>query len=230
MRKTALVMGTAATIDVPDLDEEQVIRAAFKCLRELDKRFSPYKKSSELAKYNRGELSEQTLSPEMKHVLHACRRWEEKTGGYFSAWYGGDCDPSGYVKGWAIAEAGKVIEKNGFSTFCISIGGDILARSDGKKKWKIAVQDPTDKNKLLDLLSISNGAAATSGNYERGKHIINPNTGKAADELLSVTVTGPDIVTADVLATAAFAIGKKGHKLVNSHRGYRALTVTGEVV
>ena len=223
-------MGTAVTIDVPDLKDSSAIEAAFKRLQEIDARFSPYKKDSELSKYNRGELSELNLSQEMKFILHACRKAEEKTYGYFSAWYGESCDPSGYVKGWAIAEAGKVLEEKGQRTYCIYVGGDILARSAGGKIWKIAIQEPRDKSKILNKLSIPNGAAATSGNYERGKHIINPKTGQKADELLSVTVTGPDIVTADVLATAAFAMGQKGAEFVNSQKGYQALAVAGEVV
>lgn len=218
-------MGTAVTIEVPKLKNEAVIKAAFDRLREIDKKFSPYKKNSELSKYNRGELNEVTLSAEMKFVLHACRRTEERTDGYFSAWYGDQFDPTGYVKGWAIAEAGRVIENEGYATYCIYAGGDILARSDGTKTWNIGVQDPGDKRKIINKLSILNGAVATSGNYERGKHIINPKTGEAADELLSITVVGPDIVMADVLATAAFAMGKKGLDFIKKQKGYKAVVI-----
>jgi thiamine biosynthesis lipoprotein len=223
-------MGTIATIDVPGLKDGRVIAAAFKRLREIDSRFSPYKNDSELSRYNRGELNEKALSQEMKHVLHACRRWEERTDGYFSAWYAGDCDPSGYVKGWAISEAGKVIEEQSYKTFCVYVGGDILARSAGDKTWAIGVQDPKDNTKKLNKLSISNGAVASSGSYERGQHIIDPKTGKPADDLLSITVMGPDIVAADVLATAGFAMGEEGERFVSSQKGYRALTITREVV
>ena len=218
-------MGTAVTIDVPNLKNGSVIEAAFARLRGIDRQFSPYKKDSELSRYNRGELNEQTLSQEMKHILHACRRAEEKTDGYFSAWYGDGCDPSGYVKGWGIAEAEKVLESDGYKTYCVYIGGDILARSDGKKIWKIGIQDPRDKQKTLNKLSISNGAVATSGTYERGRHIINPLTKKPADELLSITVVGPDIITADILATAAFAMGKKGIDFIKKQKGYRAIVI-----
>ena len=243
-------MGTAVTIDVPNLKDDSVIEAAFTRLREIDKQFSPYKKNSELSKYNRGELNEMTLSPEMKFILHSCRRAEERTNGYFSAWYGEECDPSGYVKGWAISEAGKILESKGHKTYCIYVGGDILARSDGEKIWKIGIQNPRDKSKILNptpnldatqsdyrlprsgfgtgqasIIRIKNGAVATSGNYERGKHIINPLTKKPADELLSITVVGPDIITADVLATAAFVMGKKGIDFIKKQPGYKAIVV-----
>jgi len=223
-------MGMAVTIEVPQLKNESVVKAAFDRLRAIDRQFSPYKKNSELSKYNRGELNELTLSPEMKFILHACRRAEEKTDGYFSAWYGDSCDPSGYVKGWAIAEAGRVLESKGQKTYSIYAGGDILCRSSSDKIWKIGIQDPTDKQRILNKLSISNGAVATSGNYERGGHIINPKTKKPADEILSITVVGPDIISADVLATAAFAMGKKGIDFVKKQKDYEALAVTREVV
>jgi thiamine biosynthesis lipoprotein len=235
MRKTAQIMGTAVSIDAPNLKDASIIEAAFKRLREIDRKFSPYKKNSELSKYNRGELNEQTLSAEMKFILHACRRAEERTNGYFSAWYGGAVDPNGYVKGWAIAEAGKVLEETGYKTYCIYAGGDILAHSDGSKNWNIAIQDPRNKHKILNpstslgaskaVIKIKNGAVATSGNYERGKHIINPMTKKPADELLSFTVVGPDIVMADILATAAFAMGQKGIDFIKKQKGYEAIVI-----
>jgi thiamine biosynthesis lipoprotein len=235
MRKTAQIMGTVVTIDIPHLKDESVIQAAFRRLRTIDKKFSPYKKNSELSKYNRGELNEQTLSAEMKFILHACRRAEETTDGYFSAWYGDEVDPSGYVKGWAIAEAGRVIEEKGYTTYCIYAGGDILARSDGIKAWNIGIQHPKDKSKILNpstslgaskaVIKIKNGAVATSGNYERGQHIINPQTKKPVDGLLSITVVGPDIVMADVLATAAYAMGQKGVDFIKKQKGYEAIVL-----
>jgi thiamine biosynthesis lipoprotein len=137
------------------------------------------------------------------------------------AWY----DPTGYVKGWAIAEAGKIIEKNGRRTYCISAGGDVLARSMSDKIWNVGIQDPHHKHKIIGKISDRNFAVATSGNYERGAHVINPKTGEAAQELLSVTVTGPDIIRADVLATAIFAGGKSGLILAEEINDYETLVI-----
>lgn len=224
MRHSQIIMGTGVSLDIPNAPEK-VFEDAFERLRQIDKKFSSYKKNSELSKYNHAELKEPDLSREMKFIIHACRRWEERTAGFFNAWYDEKFDPSGYVKGWAVAEAAKVIQTQGFKTYCVYIGGDILARSDGSKVWKIAIQDPTDKSKILNKLSISNGAIATSGNSERGQHIINPKTGRPADELASITVFGSDIVVADILATACFAAGREWPKVLAEHRGYEALVL-----
>lgn len=216
-------MGMPITVDIPGCDNEKVFRVVFERFRKIDERFSPYKRDSELTKYQNGEIKEKDLSAEFKKVKKACREAEKQTDGYFSAYFSGKFDPSGYVKGWAIAEAGKAIEKEDFKTYCIGAGGDILARSDSDKVWNIGIQDPKDKGKILDKLSIYNGAVATSGNYERGNHIINPKTGKPANKLLSVTVTGPDIITADIFATAIFA--SESLDIIKLPKGYKVIAV-----
>jgi thiamine biosynthesis lipoprotein len=201
----------------------QVFEKVFNRFRQIDELFSPYKKDSELCRYQRGEIKKEDLSTEFKKIMQACDEAEKETDGYFSAYFSGKYDPSGYVKGWSIAETGKIIEQNGFKTYSINAGGDILAKSDSEKVWNIGIQDPRDEQKTLNKLSIKNGAAATSGNYERGKHIVNPKIGKPADKFLSVTVTGPDIIKADILATAIFAAEDLG--VIKIPQGYQVFIV-----
>lgn len=202
-------MGTAVSVDIPQCGTDTVFRRVFKRLQDIDERFSTYKPASEVSRYARGELDEPELSRELCFVIKESRQAEEKTDGYFSAWAAGAFDPSGYVKGWAIAQAGKLIEAQGYKTYCIGAGGDILAKSDSRKIWNIGIQDPKDKSKILNKLSISNGAVATSGSYQRGDHIINPKIKKPAEKFLSITITGPDIIIADILSTAVFASGNR---------------------
>lgn len=214
-------MGMPISIDIPNCDDKTIFNEAFERLKQIDKRFSTYKQDSEVSKYKNGELKEEELSKELKSVIKACQEAERWTDGYFSAWATGTFDPSGYVKGWAVSQAGKIIGGHGYQTYCIGAGGDILARSNSDKIWNIGIQDPNDKNKILNKLSISNGAVATSGNYERGTHIINPKTKQLAHELLSVTVTGPDIINADILATAIFAAGNTNQELIHKQPDYK---------
>jgi thiamine biosynthesis lipoprotein len=216
-------MGTAVSVDIPHAKAKAVFDAVFERLGQIDERFSTYKPDSEVSRFAGGQLDEKNLSAELTKVITACRQWEAKTDGWFSAWAAGAFDPSGYVKGWAVTEAGKVIDNAGFGTYCIGAGGDILAKSDSSKVWNIGIQDPNNTLEILNTLSISSGAVATSGSYERGGHIINPKTKKPAGELLSVTVTGPDIITADVLATAAFA--ESSGRLIDMHKAYNYLIV-----
>jgi thiamine biosynthesis lipoprotein len=225
MRQVQQIMGMPITIDIVDCDDSKVFDEVFEVLRKIDEQFSTYKPGSEVSKFGAGKLKENELSTKLTEVIKCCRQAGKQTDGYFSAWAGEAFDPSGYVKGWAIAEVAQTIQGQGYSTYCVSAGGDILAASDSDKVWSIGIQDPLNPQKILNTLSISNGAVATSGNYERGAHIINPKTGIAAESFLSVSVSGPDIITADILATAIFASGRPNPNFLQNYPDYKILVV-----
>jgi thiamine biosynthesis lipoprotein len=79
------------------------------------------------------------------------------------------------------------------------------------------------------VLEAEDLAIATSGEYLRGQHVLDPHTGKPATGILSVTVTGPDLATADAYATAAFAMGERlaPHWLARL-RGYESLIILSD--
>lgn len=68
-------------------------------------------------------------------------------------------------------------------------------------------------------------AVATSGAYERGDHVLDPHTHRPPIGVLSVTITGPALATADAYATAAFAMGRDGAAWTATLAGYEAMTV-----
>lgn len=206
MRRVQKIMGTMASIDIPTAQKSADFDPAFDHLNALEEQFSPFKPTSELSKYRCGELSDDQLSAQMLQVRNACDEFQQATHGYFSAYFDGKFNPTGYVKGWAIREAGTVLSRSGYNTFLINIGGDILAAANGDKTWNVAIQHPRQRDSIIGTISISNGAIASSGTYERGQHIINPVTGQSTD-LISATVVGPDIATADALATTCVAMG-----------------------
>ena len=78
------------------------------------------------------------------------------------------------------------------------------------------------------MLAVEDLAVATSGEYERGAHILDPHTGRPPSGLLSVTVVGPDLATADAYATAAFAMGADGPEWTATLDGYDALCITSD--
>ncbi|MFH1683474.1 MAG: FAD:protein FMN transferase, partial [Candidatus Margulisiibacteriota bacterium] len=69
---------------------------------------------------------------------------------------------------------------------------------------------------LLGTIELKDGQSlATSGDYERGKHIIDPRTGRPANLCQSVTVIGKNAAETDALSTAIFVLGpEEGMKLV----------------
>lgn len=226
MRKVAFIMGIPISIDIANAENESAIEDAFDRLREIDETFSTYKPSSEISRFQRGLIRESNLSRDVRTTKKAIELFEKMTDGYFSAYFDGLYDPTGYIKGWAIRQAADVLQANGVTTYLINAAGDILASSDSQKDWNIGLQNPFSRQESLGIVSLKNGAVATSGTYERGNHIIDPYTGKAAHSLISATVCGPDIITADVFATTCIAMGaKKALDFINGQAGYEALLI-----
>ena len=102
------------------------------------------------------------------------------------------------------------------------------AAPDPDRLWRVGIRHPTDLDRLAAVVAVGNLAVATSGECERGAHIRDPHTGRRPSGLLSVTVVGPDLATADAYATAAFAMGPDGLAWTTTLTGYDAMCVTSE--
>lgn len=117
----------------------------------------------------------------------------------------------------------------------IEAGGDAFAFGTGD--FRLGIQDPNAKagEKLMGVVTVSEGAVVTSGDYERyfeigGKkysHIVDPRTGHPADRgIVSATVIGGDAADADALATSIMVFGLEGGiALVKDLDGVAALIV-----
>ena len=79
------------------------------------------------------------------------------------------------------------------------------------------------------MLSVSDCGVATSGTYVRGEHIYDPrNHDRAVNEIVSLTVIGPNIYEADRFATAAFAMGKAGIHFIETLDGFEGYMIDRE--
>ena len=132
----------------------------------------------------------------------------------------------GIAKGYIVDRASQVLARHRIKNHLINAGGDIRAmghRRD-KKPWTIAVQDPQKKKHYPDIIHITDGAIATSGNYEiyfdkekMFHHIVNPNTGLSPDESTSVSVLAETAMDADALSTSVFVMNpERGTRFINS--------------
>jgi thiamine biosynthesis lipoprotein len=223
------IMGMPIGIDVRDpggIDLE----AAFDWLREVDATFSTYREDSDISRLERGELTVADCRPEVDEVLTRCLALERETYGYFSVRAAGRLDPSGLVKGWAVAEAAERLATAGAKSFCINAGGDVVARGrpEPGRPWRVGVRHPEDAGQFAAVLAVEDLAVATSGQYEREGHIVDPHTGRPSTGLLSVTVVGPDLASADAYATAAFAMGADGPAWTAALTGYEAMCITSD--
>ncbi|MDN4614179.1 FAD:protein FMN transferase [Leifsonia sp. F6_8S_P_1B] len=239
MTTVETVMGIPMSIDVrDDLPQAQVaeaVAAAFASLHAADRRFSRHRPDSELSALDRRELAPGDGSADVREVLAIGERMREATGGAFDVRLpGGGFDTDGVVKGWAAERAARVLRAHGLRTFCLNAGGDVVvgAAPDGSPGWNVGVRSPRHPDRMLAVLTVAEAAVATSGAYERGEHIRDGRTGAPAHELASATVFAGDLTTADVLATAVFALGEAGVAWATGHgaRGVLALTADGRLL
>lgn len=135
----------------------------------------------------------------------------------------------GIAKGFIVDKASEVLKANGVANHLINAGGDI--KTSGKaaqgKAWTVAVQDPSKNKEYPDIITMQDGAIATSGNYEifydnekMFHHIVNGRTGHSPHLSSSVTVVAPTVMDADALATSVFVMGPaEGVSFINRQPG-----------
>ena len=225
------IMGMPIEIDVRDVEPDaSLIDSAFAVLRHADGLFSTYKPDSQISRLGRGELRISDCDPAVDDVLTRAARLAKQTDGYFSVRPAGHLDPSGLVKGWAVQRAADAMSAGGAVNFMINAGGDIVARGEPARdeKWRIGIRHPRDHDALAAVVAGNDIAVATSGEYERGQHILDPHTSSPPQGLLSVTVVGGDLTNADAYATAIFAMGRAGADWALRLEGYETLCVTDD--
>ncbi len=111
-----------------------------------------------------------------------------------------------------VGRAARILDRCGYRHYFVDAAGDVRTRcpEEAGAPWRIGIRHPVERDKVARVILANDLAVATSGTYEKGAHIRDPHTGSQAQEWLSFTVIGPDIVEADVYATAALAMGKRG--------------------
>jgi len=227
------VMGMPIVVDVRDQDvDDAALDRMFDWLRSVDATFSTYKDDSEVSRINRGELSIEDASPDVREVLDRCEELRHETNGYFDARPVSEAalHPSGLVKGWSVDRAAAILDEAGLRNYALNAGGDMLVRGRAIPDdcWRVGIQHPLELDKVAKVVITNDLAVATSGAYARGDHVIDPHTRRPPEGVLSVTITGPVLATADAYATAAFAMGVQGPNWTARLRGYEAMTILAD--
>lgn len=226
------VMGTVVTFDIRDAaPSESAVRAACTWLHEVDQTFSTYRSDSAICRLDRGELRVADAPEAVRKVLIACALLHAETNGAFDVYAAGPLDPSAFVKGWAAQRATAILEKHGLRNFQVNAGGDIVVRGDSDESgegWRLGVRHPLEPTRFAAVVRLRDASIATSAQYERGQHIIDPSTRQPVTDVSSVTVVADDLGRADALATALFAAGPDRLGLLESLTDIEALIVAGD--
>ncbi len=229
------VMGMAVSIDVRDTGVSAgAISELVDWLHHVDRTFSTYDEHSPITALGRGDVTSDEVDEEIREVLRRCESFRRATAGAFDVFRipapnGTTLDPSGYVKGWAVERGAEILERHGATNFCINAGGDIAVRGQrtSTEPWRIGIRHPEiDQAIAAVVLGRGRLAVATSATYERGAHIIDPLTGEACTDLASATVVGPELGTADALATSVFVMGVDGLDWITRFPDYDAYVIT----
>lgn len=227
-------MGTVFSIDIRTPGEwAGPIGEAVAWLHHVDAVFSTYRDASDVSRIRRGELRVGDAHPDVATVLDLCAHAQLASGGAFTAMPGGALDPSGIVKGWAVERAAALLRDHGARDVAVNGGGDVQVAGEAApgRPWGIGIADPHRPGGVLTVVEAGRGgplAVATSGVAERGLHIVDPFTGRAATAVASATVTGPSLTHADAYATAAVVLGQDALRWVDTLPGHAALLVLAD--
>ncbi len=221
-------MGMPVSVEVIDPTvTADVFAKVYTYFEYVDEKFSTYKDTSEISSINRGEISLNHASADMRTIFALAEQTREATNGYFDILHNGLFDPSGIVKGWAIYHAAELLHRKKFRNFYVDAGGDVEAagKNDRGAEWRVGIRNPFDTDEIVKVVGISNCGIATSGTYIRGQHIYNPYKAAPITDIMSITVIGPNVYEADRYATAAFAMGRDGIAFIENLTGFEGYMI-----
>ena len=214
------VWGTVVDVDIASMDVSGAeLNAAMEKIiefcRGVDKDLSTYKSDSWISRLRCGDVAIQDCPNDVRDVWDLCGQAKHVSDGAFDPWaVAGGFDPSGLVKGWAADICADMLVAAGAQHVQVNAAGDLALRGgwfdptdSTLKPWKIGVVNPDNRQEVLKIFEITDGAVATSGTYERGAHISDPYTGMIAIGAKSATVVGKEGWLCDALATAVMVAG-----------------------
>lgn len=148
-------------------------------------------------------------------------------------------DCSAIAKGYGVDVVARYLDSIGVENYMVEIGGEVVVKghNDSGKAWRIGVTKPTDDSLAADqeiqtVLSLTNTAMATSGNYRnfyykggrKYAHTIDPKTGYPVQHnILSATVIANSCAKADAYATSFMVMGlEKARKVLQKQKDLKA--------
>jgi len=130
-------------------------------------------------------------------------------------------DFSAVAKGYGVDRVAAALRRCGSADYMVEIGGEVAVsgRNPRGEDWHIALEAPeagsTPGSNPTDVLTLTSGAVATSGNYRNYRefgdtivaHTIDPVSGRPVyTTIAAATVQAPTCALADALATACMAL------------------------
>jgi len=227
-KRSELAMGTVVTIEVARPEAEDAIERALGWFHSIEACCTRFRPESELMRLVAQPGIPFRASPVLFEAVQFAVMVAEASDGAFDPTMKGDgycdieldpkrrtirlhrphaLDLGAVAKGFAVDIAAR--ELTPLENFAIDAGGDLFfgGKNAQGEPWSVGVSHPRRDGELIRTVRLSNRAVCTSGDYERGQHILDPRTGEPAVDVVSATVVAPSAMLADALATAAFVLG-----------------------
>jgi thiamine biosynthesis lipoprotein len=192
----------------------------------LDWIFNRFDNTSETSKINREAiLAPVHVSPEMWYILKSCQIYYKRTFGLFditlhdfstvlmneddhSVFFSKkdiSLDFGGYAKGYALVKIKDLIRQAGVQHCFMDFGNSSIlgiGRHPYGDSWKVSIENPYDRDEILNEISLKDMALSVSGNTPSYTgHILNPNSGTSVKEHKVVAITSENPLDAEVLST-----------------------------
>jgi thiamine biosynthesis lipoprotein len=121
---------------------------------------------------------------------------------------------NGIAQGYITDRIADLLRDAGMTGVLVDLGEIRALDAPGAEAWRIGIEDPRDRSRMIGSLPLQGAALATSGGYGmpfdrdgRFHHLFDPVTGRSAGQCLSASAVAPDAMTADALATTLAVAG-----------------------
>lgn len=129
-------------------------------------------------------------------------------------------DLSGIAKGHAVDVIADLLRDAGIDNALVEIGGELVGRGirpDGDPWW-VDLETPPGLTLPPLRVALHGQAVATSGDYRRGAHTLDPRIGRPIEtHVVSASVIHQTALDADAWATALTVLGPDGLDLAREH-------------
>jgi len=210
---------------------KQASHAAFQEVDRLEGLLSRFIENSDISRINRsGDMEEIQVSEETLECLRRCEELRRDTGGAFDVTVGGlvgerivleqqrfivkagkgvTIDLGGVAKGYALDKVRGLLEEWGIERALLNAGfSTVLAMETpvGLAGWPVRITEPANSTVTLSRLELRRNCLSGSG-LQRGKHIIDPHSGRPVEDKVAAWALAPDGTAADALSTAFMVMG-----------------------
>lgn len=136
-------------------------------------------------------------------------------------------DLSGIAKGYAVDAVARLLWEQDVAHALVEIGGECLGlgvRPD-LDPWWVDIEAPPDTGIAPLRVALHGLAVATSGDYVRGHHTLDPRTGQPARAVTSLSVLHPSAMIADAWASALTVLGPQAGAALATREGLAVRSV-----